>query len=185
MMNVILASGSPRRKELLSELIDEFKVIPADTDEVIDESLDIHSAIEKIALEKALDVSMKYPEALTIGADTIVYSEGEVLLKPVDFDDAFRILKKLSVSKQQVITGVALCKGDHCKTFVDETVIEFQNMDDDWITNYITEFKPFDKSGSYGIQEIDNQYIKTLTGDITNVIGLPILRLSRELENNI
>lgn len=184
MMKVILASGSPRRKELLSELVSDFEIIPADTDEVIDDSLDIHAAIEKVALEKAMDVSLKYPDALTIGADTIVYCQGEILLKPVDFDDAFRILKKLSVNSQQVITGVALCKGDKCETFVEETVIEFQNMSDQWIRNYINEFKPFDKSGSYGIQEIEEKYIKTLKGDITNVIGLPVIRLKKELKNN-
>jgi len=182
-MKYILASASPRRKDLLKEVVDVFEVVPANTDEVLNLNNGIYKAIEDIALEKALDISVSYPNDITIGADTVVYCDNEVMLKPVDFEDAFRILKKLSVSKQSVITGVAICKDTCCKTFYEETVIEFQNMDDEWIAHYINTNKPFDKSGSYGIQEIDSKYIKSILGDITNVIGLPVERLKVELKN--
>lgn len=182
-MKYILASASPRRKELLKEILSDFEIVPANTEEVLNLNKGIYKAIEDIALEKALDISVSYPDDITIGADTVVYCDNEVMLKPVDFDDAFRILKKLSTSKQSVITGVAICKDTCCKTFYDETIIEFQNMDDEWITNYINSNKPYDKSGSYGIQEIEQKYIKSITGDITNVIGLPVKRLKAELKN--
>ncbi len=185
MIEYVLASASPRRSDLLKEVVTAFEVIPAKTEEIINEQLEIYDAIKEIALEKALDVSAKQMGKVVIAADTVVFCEGTVLLKPVDFDDAFSILKLLSENIQEVITGVAICKGNQCKTFYDVTTIEFQNIDDEWITSYINEYQPFDKSGSYGIQEISSEFIKRLDGDITNVIGLPLKKLKTEIEDFI
>lgn len=181
MRKYILASGSPRRHQLLKEVIDEFDIVIPNSEEIIKEELLISEVTMDIALQKAREVVKNYREAFVIGADTVVYCNGEVLLKPEDFNDAFRILTLLSKNKHSVITGVAFVEGETEYTFYDETIIEFQNMSSEWITNYINEMQPYDKSGSYGIQEIDKKYIKTIEGSIKNVVGLPVEKLKEEL----
>jgi len=182
MTKFILGSASPRRHELLKEVISDFSIVTSDVEEIINPELNIYEIAMDISKQKALDVAKRFQDSVVIGADTIVYCNGEILLKPKDYDDAFRILKLLSKNKQSVITGVTIAYKNKVYSFYDETIIEFENIDDQWIDNYIITNKPFDKSGSYGIQEIDSQYIKRLDGDITNVIGLPVVKLKNELD---
>ena len=182
---VVLASNSPRRKELLSGLgIDyEVKTLP-DIDESFPEGLTEVETATYIARAKA-DVyrNIMQPDELIITADTIVWLDGEVMGKPLDGEDARRMLRALSGKTHQVITGVCLMTIDRQKAFVTVTDVTFCQLSEEEIDYYVERYRPMDKSGSYGIQEwIGFVGVESISGSYFNVMGLPIQRLYTELK---
>ncbi len=182
--HIILASNSPRRRELLAGLgIDfEVRVLP-DIEENYPPTLPVSQIAQYIAKEKA----QAYREVMTddqliITADTVVVAAGEVMGKPVDADDAFRMLRKLSGCKHQVITGVCLTSTAAQREFSVTTDVAFKQLTDDEIHYYIDHYHPFDKAGAYGIQEwIGYIGVTGLEGSYFNVMGLPVQRIYTEL----
>ena len=182
---VVLASNSPRRKELLSGLgIDyEVKTLP-DIDESFPEGLSEVETATYIARAKA-DVyrNIMQPDELIITADTIVCLDGEVMGKPVDEEDARRMLRALSGKTHQVITGVCLTTIDSQKAFATVTDVTFCHLSEEEIDYYVERYRPMDKAGSYGIQEwIGFVGVESISGSYFNVMGLPIQRLYTELK---
>lgn len=181
---VKLASNSPRRRELLSGLgIDyEVKVLPG-IDETYPATLGGEEIPVYIAREKA-DAYRKdmAPDELIITADTIVYIDGEVLGKPEDEEDACRMLQKLSGRTHRVITGVCLTTAAFQKTFASVTEVTFAELSEEEIRYYVTNYRPFDKAGAYGVQEwIGYVAVTGIRGSFYNVMGLPVQRLYQEL----
>ncbi len=186
-MNYILASASPRRAELLTEMGLDFTVMPADTVENItaEKPGDI---VCQLAEEKALKIKedITLPEDYCIiGADTIVYYEGEVLGKPADKVEATSMLSMLQDRTHQVYTGVALCcrknGQDKLLTFFEQTDVTFYPVDRFDIKAYVDSGDPLDKAGSYGIQSGFGKHVKSICGEYANVVGLPIGRLYQEM----
>lgn len=182
-MEYILASASPRRQELLKLITGEFKVVPSSADEVVPDSISAEFSPEFLAVKKAQAVSLLHPESLVIGADTGVFSQGILLGKPKDTQDAYSMLKDLSGKTHLVITGCALFYKGRSISFSEKTFVEFYDLKDIEIANYIATGSPFDKAGSYGIQDTGALFVKRIEGDYFNVVGLPISRLSREINN--
>ncbi|MBQ8514445.1 MAG: septum formation inhibitor Maf [Ruminococcus sp.] len=181
-MELILASGSPRRKELMHYITDDFIIRTSDADEVIPEGTAPHEASADLALQKAQAVAAQYPGALVIGCDTTVLLDGQILGKPLDADDARRMLKALSGRTHEVVTGVALIAGGKTRTFSEITRVTFYPLTEEEIDGYLATGEPFDKAGSYGIQGKGALFVQGLEGDYYNVVGLPIAALSRELK---
>jgi len=184
-MKIILASQSPRRKEILSLLNIPFEIMVSKTDETIDTTLPPFFIAEKLSLEKASEVSknIDFP-ALVIGADTIVLSEGKILGKPKDEKDAYAMLKGLSGKWHSVITGVTVLDTHSAKSesFYVETEVHFTELTDDEIYAYIATKEPMDKAGAYGIQGMGGAYIDEISGDYFNVVGLPLCKLRQVLK---
>lgn len=182
--HIILASNSPRRRELLGGLgLDfEVKVLP-DIEESYPPTLPVQEIAQYIAHEKseAYRKVMK-PNDLVITADTIVVAADEVMGKPHDANDARRMLQKLSGRSHQVITGVCLSTLQHKRQFSVTTDVTFKQLSEEEITYYITHYHPFDKAGAYGIQEwIGYVGVTSLNGSYFNVMGLPVQRIYTEL----
>jgi septum formation protein len=172
---VILASASPRRKELLAYIISEFDVIPSGIDEMATGSP--KRQVEMLAKDKAADIASQYPDALVIGADTLVAVDGQVLGKPKDTADAAAMLRLLSGRTHTVYTGVAVVGSGGTHTAVESTRVTFAPLSDDEITEYIATGEPMDKAGAYGIQGYGGKYITGIEGCFFNVMGLPLNRL--------
>ena len=177
-MQYILASASPRRKQLLAELVKEFEVIPSKADENAQGYSSPKALVAYLASIKAEEV-VKRPDSegkIVIGSDTVVAFDKEVLGKPKDEEDAFRMLKMLSGKKHAVYTGVSfqLMKGGkhYVYTQVDKTSVYFNDLSDEWIWQYIKGGSPMDKAGAYGIQ--DGGLVKKTRGSYTNVVGFPL-----------
>lgn len=182
---VVLASNSPRRKELLSGLgiAYEVKTLP-DIDESFPEGMDGVEIPAYIARAKADAYrGMMAEDELIITADTIVWLDGEVMGKPTDAADAHRMLRALSGQTHQVITGVCLTTKDARKSFATVTDVTFACLSDEEINHYVEQYRPMDKAGSYGIQEwIGFVGVESISGSYFNVMGLPIQRLYTELK---
>lgn len=182
--NVVLASNSPRRRELLSQLGIEYTV---KTIEGIDESYPDSVARAEVAEFIAAKKARAYLQAmddndLIITADTIVCVEDEILGKPKDAEDACRMLKKLSGREHDVVTGVVVATKNRQESFSVTTRVKFAVLTDEIITHYVENFKPFDKAGAYGIQEwIGFVGVESISGSFFNVIGLPVQRLFQVL----
>ena len=182
--NVVLASNSPRRKELMSGLGIDYvvKTLP-DVDESYPGTLRGEEIPAYISREKA-DAYKKLiqPDELLITADTIVWLDGEVLGKPKDKEDAVRMLRKLSGASHQVITGVCLTTKDWQKSFTATTDVTFAALTDEEIDYYVGKYAPMDKAGAYGVQEwIGFIGVESISGSYYNVMGLPVQKLYREL----
>ena len=185
MAKYILASASPRRKQLLEWAELDFEIVIADTDESYPPGLAPDEVAMHIALQKAKTVKRKTNSDQTIiAADTIVVLGKEILGKPTSRDDAINILSKLSGQIHQVITGVAISgKKEHC--FADSTEVEFHPLTQKEIEFYIDKYQPYDKAGAYAIQEwIGVVGIKRISGDFYNVMGLPVSRVVQALANH-
>ncbi len=181
---VVLASASPRRQELLSELGLNFTVRPAEVKEEYPAELGM-TAIPVYLSELKADhlLTTMADDELIITADTIVWKAGEVMGKPIDREDAVRMLKSLSGSQHQVITGVTLLSKTKKRSFHAVTDVLFEELCDDEIEYYIDKYKPFDKAGSYGIQEwIGFVGVRRIEGSFYNVMGLPMHNLYHELK---
>lgn len=186
---IVLASGSPRRKELLAKTGLKFSVVVSGGEEKAETS-DPAETVEKLSLDKASAVAdllqaEKEPQ-LIIGADTVVACDGEILGKPSDREDAFRMLWKLQGQTHQVYTGVTLLlKKKHtwqAHTFSEKTDVQFYHVSREELLAYIETGEPMDKAGSYGIQGGFGIYVKGICGDYNNVVGLPVGRLVYELK---
>ncbi len=180
-MNVILASQSPRRKELLGLLRLDFTIRVADIDETMDPDLPAREEVARVSRLKAQAVPHESDD-IVIAADTIVVCENEVLGKPSDEADAFRMLKLLSGRDHQVMTGLTVLRGDRTVSCTEITDIHFRNLSDSEILSYIQTGEPMDKAGSYGIQGGAAVFAEKLMGDYFNVVGLPVCRLYQVLQ---
>jgi septum formation protein len=182
-MEIILASKSPRRRQLLTLCGVDFKVREADIDEILDESVSKVEAIEKLAMHKAQTVWNHHPEALIIGADTIVLIDDEVLNKPADSEDAKNMLRKLSGRTHQVITGVCLMDKSKTVTFSSVVEVDFNVLSESEIESYVNSGEPMDKAGAYGIQGLAAPFIPSIRGDYYAVMGLPVSKVYEHLKN--
>lgn len=180
---VILASGSPRRKELLSLVTEDYKIVPADIDETLSEDIEnIEKFPEDLAMQKAEFVAQNgHQNDIVIGCDTAVFVDGEMLGKPKDEHSAKEMLKKLSGKAHKVITGCCIVNGKRKACFSETTLVEFYPLSDEEIDEYIATKEPFDKAGAYGIQGKGALLVKGIAGDYYNVVGMPISKLKREL----
>lgn len=179
-MNVILASQSPRRRELLGLFRIPFTVQVADIDETMDPNSTPDVEVGRVSARKAAAIR-RGPEDLVIAADTIVVCDGQILGKPKDEADAFRMLKLLSGRAHQVMTGMTVLYGEQTVTHTEITHIHFRPLSDREIHAYIRTGDPMDKAGSYGIQSDAALFADRLEGDYFNVVGLPVCRLSQIL----
>lgn len=181
-LKVVLASASPRRKELLSLIFNEYDIRPADCDEALPEGIKVQEAVEYLSLIKnKATVEICDENSLVISADTVVAVEGEILGKPQDKEDARRMISLLSGREHQVFTGVTLSLNGNFKTFSEKTDVVFYKLTDKEIEDYISTDEPYDKAGAYGIQGKAGLLVKAVNGDYYNVVGLPVARLKREI----
>ena len=181
MKHIILASASPRRKEIL-ELADlEFDVMPSDAQEITTKTAP-NEVVMELASIKAKDIYKKSEkQSMVVGADTVVAYQGQILGKPADEADAKRMLTMLSGQTHEVYTGVCLIEDGEAKTFYEETKVTFYEISDEQIDRYIKTGEPMDKAGSYGIQGKAAVFIKGIEGDYYNVVGFPIARFLQEI----
>lgn len=181
-MKLILASASPRRVEILKSIIDNFEVIPADIDEEpkINQDVNKEDLCVSLALKKAQAVFEKFGN-IALGADTLVFLDKKILGKPRSKEQAFKTLKQLSGKTHAVITGVALVSAQRTITDYDQSFVTFPNLDERDILDYIEKYKPYDKAGAYGIQEIKDIWDIKYTGSYTNILGLPAEKVKQML----
>lgn len=180
---LILASKSPRRKELLSFITTGFEINPAVGEENADPALSPDMFVQELAKQKALEIAASHPDDIVIGSDTVVAAKGEILGKPADADDAYRMLSMLSGTSHSVFTGVAVVKNGEIHSFTEETKVKFFNLSEKEIEDYIATGEPFDKAGAYGIQELGALLVEGIDGDYYNVMGLPVGRLYRLMKS--
>jgi septum formation protein len=173
---LVLASGSPRRKELLASLGLSFDIKVSDVDETITDAADPVEVVQELAYRKAKAIANTLSDALVIGADTIVVYEGTILGKPVDEADAKRMLRMLSGRAHTVYTGIALIETDGGREVRDVrgTQVVMKELTDEVIDRYVATGEPSDKAGAYAIQGLASQFVTELHGDYFNVVGLPI-----------
>ena len=181
MRDFIVASASPRRREILHNAGYSFTVIPSDADETVDESLSAEKTVIALAKRKALSVLEGNQNSVVFGCDTVVAVEGEILGKPTDDEDAFRMLKKLSGRVHTVSTGVCVADKDKTECAVNTTLVEFYELSDSTIKSYIATNECKDKAGSYGIQGFGSVLVKRIEGDYFSVMGLPVSQTARIL----
>lgn len=190
MYNFVLASASPRRKDLLNLAEIKFEVLVSEADELFPETMPKEEVPVFIAKQKALAVSEKLKtnekyatDICIIAADTIVVIENELLGKPIDRQDAINSLSKLSGKTHRVITGISLLFNDQLEVFSETTFVEFHHLSKEQIEYYVDQYKPYDKAGAYAIQEwIGVIGIKSIQGDFYNVMGLPVSKLIQKLK---
>jgi septum formation protein len=182
-MHLILASQSPRRKELLSILGHEFTVMPASIDETPIAGEDPEAFVVRLAREKGIEIASRVSQSLVLSADTVVTVDGEILNKPVDEQDAVRMLRKLSGREHAVLTAVTLINQPKQETLegLDRTHVWFSPMTDNEILGYIRRENVFDKAGAYAIQGYAGVYIPRIEGNYFNVMGLPLPLVHRLL----
>ena len=181
-MNLILASQSPRRRELLGLTGLDFIVRVADIDETMDPNLAPFDEVARVSRLKAEAVARK-PGDVVIAADTIVVCEGKVLGKPRDEEDAFRILSLLSGRHHEVMTGMTVVRGEEVITHTEVTKIHFRELHPEEVRAYIASGEPMDKAGAYGIQGGAALFADQMEGDYYNVMGLPVCRLAMILRS--
>lgn len=181
-INYVLASKSPRRAELMHYIAPDFEILPAECGENPPDEIEADEVPEFLAVKKALDVSEKRPYSLVIGCDTVVILNGEIMGKPKDLEDAFRMLKALSGRVHTVVSGVCLCYKGKTLSFTQKTAVEFYPLSDEDILNYVRQSNPLDKAGAYGIQDKGGLFVKEISGDYYNVVGLPLARLNLEIK---
>jgi len=179
---IILASSSPRRKELLENAGFDFEVFPSNISEDIEEP-DPHKYTKLLSIRKAQKVAEKYPDHLIIAADTMIFVDNQMLGKPNKYNDAYRMLKLLSEKKHAVITGVTIISKEKVSTFSDEAHIELKKLSDSEIASFLSNSSPYDKAGGYSIEELPENFIKSIDGDISTILGLPIHILTKHLKD--
>lgn len=180
-MRFVLASGSPRRKELLSAAGFEYEVHPADIDETVDLSTPTEAVAETLARKKAESVLKEYPDAVVLGSDTIVVLDGEILGKPHGKDQAAEMLKALSGREHQVYTGLCVCSREKTLSLTSRTDVYFHELSDRLIDAYVATGEPMDKAGAYGAQGLGSMLVDRIDGDFFTVMGLPIAEAARLL----
>lgn len=182
---IILASTSPRRKQLLETFGLEFKIVASEVDEDLDPTYKPKQKAELLSLQKAEAVAQKFTDVIVIGADTVVALGETSFGKPKDVDDAKKILQTLSGKTHVVITGFTIIdtKSKKKVTKSVETKVWFRKVTDSEIDNYIEKAKPFDKAGSYALQDLGALFIEKVEGDYLGAVGLPLFALAKELKN--
>ncbi len=183
-MAIVLASKSPRRKQLLTMLgINDLKVIPALSKELLPLRMPPQEAVMSLSLKKAREVSaLCSKEDIIIAADTIVELDGDILGKPEDEKAAFSMLSRLSGRSHRVFTGICVISGDKVISEYERSYVRFRELSEREIKAYIATGEPMDKAGSYGAQGKGSLFVEAIDGDFFNVMGLPLCRLSRVLE---
>jgi septum formation protein len=184
-MRIILASGSPRRRELLAAAGFKFEVIPSPAEEIHDSSLGMAGLCEENARLKASAVAIHHPDAVVIGADTLVFLDGEPLGKPKDMAEAESMLRRLSGKTNQVCTGVCIMgPGEKVTLLHAVTDVFFHELDEDTLFAYLAKTQPLDKAGAYGIQDYGEMIIERIEGPFDNVMGLPVAQVLSVLVEN-
>lgn len=182
MKKIILASKSPRRKQLLEMLGICFDIMPADIDEQIDYNNDLVKEIEKLSYQKANHVFIDNKDSLVIGSDTIVKINNEVLGKPKDYNQAKQMLEKLSGNTHEVVTGCTIMVDDKVETFSSVAKVTFYPLTNQEIDDYIKTNEPMDKAGAYAIQGLGAKLVKSIEGDYYSIMGLPVAELYQRLK---
>lgn len=175
-MQIVLASASPRRQELLRQVGVSFVVEPSNVNEEVSEPMAPAQLVEHLALSKAREVAARRPGAIVLGADTIVVVDGQVLGKPANRADAIAMLERLAGREHQVMTGVALVQNKREAVSHEETVVRFGPLTREQIERYVDSGEPMDKAGAYGIQGRAAAMIHAIAGDYFTVVGLPLYR---------
>ena len=181
MKRFILASASPRRKEILENAGFDFEIIVSDVDENITEDLSPSETVEELAKRKARAVWEENKDAVVFGCDTVVAVDDKILGKPRDDGEAFAMIKMLSGKAHTVSTGVCICSEDKISVFSNTTNVEFYPLSDETIRSYVATGESRDKAGAYGIQGYGSVLIKEIKGDYFSVMGLPVSESSRVL----
>ena len=181
MSRIILASASPRRRELMELAGYDFEVICADIVEAVPENVQPQEVVMSLALQKAQAVAKDHCKSAVVGSDTVVALDGKILGKPKNDENAREMLKFLSGKAHSVFTGVTLIKGDITRSFSVETKVKFFDLTDEEIDEYIKTGEPADKAGAYGIQD-HFEIVKEYKGSLNNVIGLPIEDIKPKLD---
>lgn len=184
---IVLASASPRRRELLQNMGLGFEIITSDGAEQVFENELPQDTVKRLSSEKALNVAKRapYDDCIVIGADTVVAIDGKILGKPEDEGDAKRMLTLLSGRTHKVYTGVSVIEttsGERVSDYV-ETEVKFVNLTERQIEKYVSSGEPMDKAGAYGIQDLGAMLVEKINGDYFNVVGLPVSRLARILRD--
>jgi septum formation protein len=181
---LILASASPRRVELLRQLSLEFKVVPGDATEIHNEQMTARELSQVNAYRKARTVAKRFPDALVLGADTLVCLDAVLFGKPATLADAYQMLEQLQGRTHQVVTGICLLhlRGHRQSVFAESTSVTFHSLDAVKIRRYLNHVNSLDKAGAYAIQEEGAMIVEKIAGSYTNVVGLPVERLGAELE---
>jgi septum formation protein len=182
---LILASQSPRRKELLTQLGYNFQCLPADIDESIQSDENAAQYVARLALEKANAIAQKQADGdvVVLGSDTSVVFQQHILGKPESLDDCIAILKMLSDNSHQVVTAIAAVKGERSEVIVVTTDVDFKALSTQEITRYWQTGEPQDKAGAYGIQGIAGQFVKQIRGSYSSVVGLPLYETAQLLSS--
>ena len=182
---LILASASPRRAELLQLLKLKFRVVPSTATEILDEQLSPFEVCQLNARRKARAVAKKNPDSLVLGADTLVFLDGEIMGKPASRADAERMLSRLQGRTHQVVTGISLIhlRAHRERIFAVSTEVMFHPLDAGQIRDYLAKVNPLDKAGAYAIQEHGDLIISEISGSYSNVVGLPVERLKGEIQS--
>lgn len=186
MEKIILASNSPRRKEILTNVGIDFTVMGSDIDEVVREGESPESVVMALAFEKAIDIASRVEDnSIIVAADTIVY-KNTILGKPSDDKDAYKMIKSLSGSSHEVYTGFTILRANTNLKITDyvKTSVVFKELDDETINRYIETKEPMGKAGAYAIQGYGSTLIESIVGDYFNVVGLPISRVSEVLKEH-
>lgn len=178
----VLASQSPRRRELMNQMGVLFTTVSPKVDETLRKGDSLEAALENLAVRKAENVLDRYPENVIIAADTLVVLNGKLMGKPKDEEDARRMLKALSGKVHQVITAVCIMDKNHHESFHSITEVEFYDYQEDLVNQYVSSRQAFDKAGAYGIQDKGALFIKAIRGDYYTVMGLPIGELYQRLQ---
>lgn len=179
---IILASQSPRRRELLGLITTDFQIITADVDETIDENETAENTVMALSKKKAQVVSDLYPGKVIIGADTIVVCDGKILGKPENRQHAYEMIKMLSGRTHQVLTGVTITDFYKTETFFVSSDVTFFELTDEEIRTYVESGECDDKAGSYGIQGKGSLLVEKISGDYFNIVGLPVSVLNKKLK---
>ena len=183
MNKIVLASRSARRINLMPYVTNNFKVMPANIDETIeDTSLSINDIVTQIAIKKANKVQAKCPNEVIDAAHTLTVADGHILGKPIDEEDDRRMLRILQGRKHIVVTGVYICQGEKSLSFTCETEVNMAKMSDDEIEYYVNTGEGYDKAGGYAAQGLGCRYISNIRGDFFNLLGLPVYKLCLALK---
>lgn len=182
MAKLILASASPRRRELLEQIGVHFQVRPVDIDETISPNESAYDFVERLAREKALAGLSELDDQVVLGADTVVVHGGQVMGKPTDQQQSLQMLQQLSDSEHQVLTAVALASKDRIESIVVATTVRFNPLDPGMCEKYWATGEPQDKAGSYGIQGLGAVFVANIEGSYSSVVGLPLAETAQLLK---
>lgn len=181
-MKLVLASASPRRRELIKIIDENVLFVSADVDETIPDAVSVEDAPEFLACKKALHIAKDYEDSLVIGCDTAVFIDSVMLGKPKDKEDAFNMLSLLCGRTHKVITGCCLANKGKSMSFSCTSYLKFYNMSESEIREYIDTGEPMDKAGAYGIQGKGSLFVEKIDGDYFNIVGLPVALLNKQIK---